>query len=150
MGRIKELFTDQGITPADFPLALLYHELISIAFAAAVWGACFHLRPTLTVAGPLGAALPVGARQASSRAFRGALGVAERALAKRAWLKRLPGVGGADQRVLVVSLAESLCVRAALKPVTLVGKVVLSYEALKATKMLVARTRRQAEPVPAK
>lgn len=37
MGKIKDYFTDQGLTAADLPKALIFHEVISVAFAAFTW-----------------------------------------------------------------------------------------------------------------
>ena len=37
MGKIKDYFLDQGLTAADLPKALIFHEVISVAFAAFTW-----------------------------------------------------------------------------------------------------------------
>jgi len=37
MGKIKEYFTDRGLTAADLPKALIIHEVISVAFAGFMW-----------------------------------------------------------------------------------------------------------------
>lgn len=37
MGKIKEYFTDKGLTASDLPKALIFHEVISVAFAAFTW-----------------------------------------------------------------------------------------------------------------
>lgn len=37
MGKIKDYFTDRGLTAADLPKALVFHEVISVAFAAFTW-----------------------------------------------------------------------------------------------------------------
>ncbi len=121
---------------SDIPLALLYHELISVAFAAAMWSACYSLQPALSVARPLGRALPAAARAKSGSAFSAALGAAERQVARQAWLRKLPVVRDAEPRRLVVSLAESLLARGGLKPLTFVGKLWLSYKAVLLTKRL--------------
>jgi len=141
MGRIKDALLESGVEPRDFPLALAYHELISIGFAAATWQACYVLQPSLTVARPLSRALPPAARARVAEAFSTALGVAEAQVTKQAWLTRFPVIRRAAPQRLVVSLAESLATRGFLKPLTLVGKIWLSYEAVKLTKQQLRRLR---------
>ena len=145
MGRIKDALLETGLEPRDFPLALAYHELVSVAFAAATWQACYALQPSLTAARPLGRALPPAARAKVSEAFSHALGLAEAQVAKQAWLTRLPVVRRAEPQRLVVSLAESLTMRGLLKPLTLVGKIWVSYEAVKFTKQQLRRLRKPVE-----
>ena len=118
----------------NLPLALVYHELISIAFAAAMWSACYGARPARLVAAPLSRALPAAARGRAAAAYSRALDAAGAQVRRRAWLQRLPRVRSADPSRLVESLAESLVARGALKPVTFVGKLWLSYKAVLLTK----------------
>lgn len=119
---------------ADLPLALVYHELISVAFAAAIWSACYGARPARLVAAPLARVLPVAARGRAAAAYSRALEAAGAQVRRRAWLQRLPGVRSAEPARLVESLAESLLARAALKPATFVGKLWFSYQAVLLTK----------------
>lgn len=115
---------------SDLPLALVLHELISVAFAAAMWSACYGLRPARLVAAPLGRVLPVAAHGRAAGAYSRALDAAGAAVRRRAWLQRLPVVRHAQPERLVEGLAESLVARAALKPATFVGKLWLSYKAV--------------------
>ena len=130
MGRIKDYFTAQGLTVSDVPLALVYHELISVAFAAAAWTVCYHAQPALRIATPLGRVLPAAARTKTASLYATALGAAEKQVLRQAWLKKLPLVRDAEPQRLVVGLGESLVARGFLKPVTFVGKLWLSYEAV--------------------
>ena len=134
MGRIKDYFTSQGLTVGDLPLALVYHELISVAFAAGAWTVCYHAQPALRLATPLGRVLPTAARAKTASLYAAALGAAEQQVVRQAWLKKLPLVRAAEPQRLVVSLGESLVGRGFLKPVTFVGKLWLSYEAVFLTK----------------
>ena len=138
MGRIKDYFTSQGLSVGDIPLALLYHEVISVAFAAAVWSACYQVQPALTLSKPLGRVLPPAARANTASLYTAALGAAEKQVVRQAWLRKLPLVRSAEPQRLVVSLAESLVTRGAMKPITFVGKLWLSYEAVLFTKRLFA------------
>ena len=116
---------------SDLPLALVLHELISIAFAAAMWSACYGLRPARLVAAPLGRVLPAAARARAAGAYSHALHAAGAAVRRRStWLQRLPVVRQAQPERLVEGLAESLVARAALKPATFVCKLWLSYKAV--------------------
>ena len=119
---------------ADIPLALVYHELISVAFAAAMWSACYGAQPARLVAAPLSRALPAAARARAAGAYTRALDAAGAQVRRRAWLQRLPVVRSAEPGRLVESLAESLVARGALKPLTFVGKLWLSYKAVLLTK----------------
>ena len=130
MGRIKDYFTAQGLTVGDVPLALVYHELISVAFAAAAWATCYHAQPALRIAMPLGRVLPAAARTKTASLYAAALGAAEKQVLRQTWLKGLPLVRDAEPQRLVVGLGESLVARGFLKPVTFVGKLWLSYEAV--------------------
>ena len=51
MGRIKDYFVERGLTPADFPVAFVFHEVISVGWAGAVWGACYGIQPSVRCAG---------------------------------------------------------------------------------------------------
>ena len=134
MGRIKDYFVEQGLSVGDIPLALVYHELISVAFAAAMWTACYVVQPARLVAAPLSRALPAAARARAAGAYTRALGAAGAQVRRSAWLQRLPVVRAAEPSRLVESLAESLVARGALKPLTFVGKLWLSYKAVLLTK----------------
>ena len=48
MGRIKDYFVEQGLGPKDIPVAFVFHEVISVAFAASTWVACYGIQPSAT------------------------------------------------------------------------------------------------------
>ena len=148
MGRIKDYFTAQGLTVSDVPLALVYHELISVAFAAAAWTVCYHAQPALRIATPLGRVLPAAARTKTASLYATALGAAEKQVLRQAWLKKLPLVRDAEPQRLVVGLGESLVARGFLKPVTFVGKLWLSYEAVLLSKRAFATLGRRPAVAP--
>ena len=60
MGRIRDYFVEQGLGPKDIPVAFVFHEVISVAFAASTWVACYGIQPSVTVCAPL-AKLPIAA-----------------------------------------------------------------------------------------
>ena len=125
MGRIKDYFTEQGLTAADLPKALIFHEVISVAFAAFTWASCYGIQPSVTLVRPL-RALPGASRAAG--AFDKALAFSDKKVAGMTWLKKIPVVRNAAPRRLTVSLAESLMFRGAIKPITFGGKLYLSYK----------------------
>ena len=124
----------------------MYHELISVAFAAAMWSACYGAQPARLVAAPLSRALPAAARARAAGAYARALDAAGVQVRRRAWLQRLPVVRTAEPGRLVESLAESLVARGALKPATFVGKLWLSYKAVLLTKRRTLKAPPAAQP----
>jgi hypothetical protein len=125
MGRIKQYFVDQGLTPADIPKAFIFHEVISVAFAAFTWSTCYAIQPSVTLMTPL-SKLPIASKAAG--AFDKALAFSDKKVASMGWLKKVPLVKNAAPRRLTVSLAESLMFRGAVKPITFGGKLYLSYQ----------------------
>jgi hypothetical protein len=136
MGRIKDYFLEQGLTPADFPVAFVFHEVISIGWAGAVWGACYGIEPSVTLCKPF-AKLPVAGKV--SGAFQKALQFSDAKLEKMTWLKKMPVVKNAAPRRLTVSLAESLMFRGAVKPISFGAKLYFSYQFVLWTKKVGAR-----------
>merc|ERR1712216_1109914 len=120
VGRMKEYFTDQGLTAA-----LIFHEAISVGFAAFTWSACYGIQPSVTIARPM-AGLPGASKVAG--AFDRALAFSDKKVAGMKWLKKVPVVKHAAPRRLTVSLAESLVFRGSKKPITFGAKLYLSYK----------------------
>ena len=133
MGRIRDYFVEQGLGPKDIPVAFVFHEVISVAFAASTWVACYGIQPSVTVCAPL-AKLPIAAKAAG--AFEKALAFSDAKVGKMTWLSKVPIVKNAAPRRLTVSLAESLMFRGAIKPITFGGKLYLSYRFVQWTKTL--------------
>jgi len=125
VGRMKEYFTDQGLTAADLPAALIFHEAISVGFAAFTWSACYGIQPSVTIARPM-AGLPGASKVAG--AFDRALAFSDKKVAGMKWLKKVPVVKHATPRRLTVSLAESLVFRGSIKPITFGVKLYVSYK----------------------
>ena len=125
VSRVKEYFTDQGLTAADLPAALIFHEVISVGFAAFTWSACYGIQPSVTIARPM-AGLPGASKVAG--AFDRALAFSDKKVANMKWLKKVPVVKHAAPRRLTVSLAESLVFRGSIKPITFGVKLYVSYK----------------------
>mmetsp|Transcript_9949 Transcript_9949/g.24534 ORF Transcript_9949/g.24534 Transcript_9949/m.24534 type:complete len:161 (-) Transcript_9949:92-574(-) len=124
MGHVKDYFTDRGLVASDIPKAIIFHEVISIAFAAFTWSAMFGLQPSVSLSRPL-AKLPLAGKAAGL--FEKALVFSDKKVAAMGWLKKIPIIKNANPRRLTVSLAESLVFRGAIKPITFGGKLYMSY-----------------------
>ncbi|KAL4441842.1 hypothetical protein ABPG77_003758 [Micractinium sp. CCAP 211/92] len=119
-------FQEQGLSAADIPAAIVVHEVVGLAMAAGLWSACYAVQPSKTVARPLVTAVARSKRGAQAQAaYSAALAQATRTVARMPWLNRAPGV---DPARLTVSLAESLCLRASIKPLTFPFKIWASYK----------------------
>ena len=103
MGRIRDYFVEQGLGPKDIPVAFVFHEVISVGFAAFTWSACYGIQPSVTIARPM-AGLPGASKVAG--AFDRALAFSDKKVANMKWLKKVPVVKHAAPRRLTVSLAE--------------------------------------------
>ncbi|OUS47386.1 hypothetical protein BE221DRAFT_158917 [Ostreococcus tauri] len=126
MGRVKRYFLDRGLGPEDLIPAFVFHETISIAFAASTWIAAYAIEPTRTVLRPLRG---TKAAKAMAKPFGAALELATKQTAKA--VTRIPALKRASAERLTVSLAESLMFRGSIKPITFGGKLWLSYEFVK-------------------
>lgn len=135
MERLKQRFADDGVAPRDLPLAFAVHEVLGLGMALGWWGLCYQVRPS---AGPLAAATRAAATAlpAAAAAYQAALTRASARVAAAPWLPGDPGR-------LTVSLAESIVVRAALKPATFVFKLWATYQ------VVAAVARRRTAPVKA-
>ncbi|KAK9807177.1 hypothetical protein WJX73_004347 [Symbiochloris irregularis] len=125
MERLKQCFRDTGLEPADIPAAFVIHEVISVGIAVGFWSACHAVQPSqrFFTAG----ASTAGRNPGAQRLYNSALLTAEKTVARMPWLKRVP-VLGRDTTKLTVSLAESIAVRACIKPVTFPFKIWASYQ----------------------
>lgn len=120
MGRLRE-WVQEHFEPKDIPIAFVVHEVISLTFAGFTWGCCYYLQPSKAlVESPIAQALPDRTKQSIKWQFERARGPANRMVA------RVPRVGQGSR--LAVSLAESTTLRAFLKPVTVGGKLVATWQ----------------------
>ena len=103
-----------------------FHEVISVAFAASTWAACYAVEPSKRALRPL-----AGTRAATrvAPALRKALEAATTRAART--VAKIPALKAANAERLTVSLAESLVFRGSIKPITFGGKLWLSYEFVK-------------------
>ena len=125
MGKLRQWCEEQGVGPLDFPLFVAAHEVMSVAFAVGWWYACYRASPTRWA----GRLAPERVRTWAGKAYSAAEKAAGPAVAS--WSRRVPALKRADPTRLTASFAESLVVRAALKPVTLPGKLVLSFQCVR-------------------
>ena len=51
--RVTDYFTGKGLSHTDLPAALVFHELISVGFAAFTWTVCYGIQPGVRIAKPL-------------------------------------------------------------------------------------------------
>jgi hypothetical protein len=123
--RVTDYLTEKGLSHTDLPAALVFHELISVGFAAFTWTVCYDIQPGVRIAKPL-ARVPGASKVAN--AFDRALTFSDGKMEKMRWLKKIPLVKNAAPRRLTISLAESLLFRGTVKPVTFGVKLYLSYK----------------------
>lgn len=100
--------------------------MISVAFAATTWGACYAAEPSRKALRPLAGTWMA---QRVAPVFQKALEVATTQVARTT--VKIPALRAANAERLTVSLAESLVFRGSIKPITFGGKLWLSYEFVK-------------------
>lgn len=100
--------------------------MISVAFAASTWAACYAAEPSRKALKPLAG---TWAAKRVAPVFRKALEVATTQAARTT--AKIPALRAANAERLTVSLAESLVFRGSIKPITFGGKLWLSYEFVK-------------------
>lgn len=123
---LKTHLKEQGIGVADLPKALVFHEVLGAGMAVAFWMTCYRLQPSSSILKPL-------ARRASGNAmarksYEKAVQSASKTMRRLPILQRL-----GDPGRLTASLAESICVRAGIKPATFPFKIWASYQFVKRT-----------------
>lgn len=126
--RLKRKFADAGLEPADLVPALVVHEMLALAMALGFWGTCYALEPSKVAASGVfsrGGKMKVQPPRALAALYERSLSTARATLnnGNRSISSRIPILAKADPARATVSLAESLCLRAALKPATFVFKI---------------------------
>jgi hypothetical protein len=119
MQRIKKELARQGLRPADLPAAIVVHELLGACMALGFWSACYAIQPASTVLAPVARAA-AGRTPALAGLWERSLHSARARVSRAAWIRARTG---ADPARLTLALAESLVVRAVLKPGTFVFKL---------------------------
>jgi hypothetical protein len=116
----------------SYSLALFnrFHEVFSIAFAASTWVAAYGIQPSKTICQPFAniGAIKNNVQPVFVKMLESSSGPA------RAAVKRIPMLAKADPTRLTVALAESLTLRAFIKPITFGGKLWVTYEFMKFVK----------------
>ncbi|CAM9319676.1 unnamed protein product [Choristocarpus tenellus] len=131
LSQIQEYFEERGITAADFPKALLTHEILSVTFLAATWVACYNIQPSQS---PMFAPVNKAFQESSNRFVVGmrnkyhAMVVGAERRMGQSWLANQ----GIDTGRLAVSLAESSLFRKLAKPITIPAKLWLTILAVQA------------------
>ena len=107
-----------------------FHEVFSIAFAASTWVATYGIQPSKTICQPFAniGAIKNNVQPVFVKMLESSSGPA------RAAVKRIPMLAKADPTRLTVALAESLTLRAFIKPITFGGKLWVTYEFMKFVK----------------
>lgn len=118
MGRVLDFFDQCGLEARDLPLAFVLHEVVSVALAAAAWSFCYAAQPSQIVARSIPRATTTSAWMQRTTAA---------AEVRLHWTKRLP-LARRNGKRLAVSLAESIALRAAIKPITFPGKMWASWK----------------------
>lgn len=133
--RLKAKFHEAGLEPADLVPALVVHEVLGLAMAFGFWGACYAVQPSraaASVATARGRGTQLRPPRALAALYARSLETAAARLSKGGTTgnRIIPLFARADPARATVSLAESLCLRVALKPATFVFKVWASAAAV--------------------
>jgi len=136
MDRLKAELARAGLAPADLPAALLVHELLGAAMATAFWAACYAVQPSNTALGPVARRL-AARHPAAQRLWERSVASAAARVRRTPWL----AARGADPGRLTLSLAESLVLRATIKPATFVFKLWASAAVVKGGKVMMVAGR---------
>eukprot|EP00963_Diacronema_lutheri_P007192 scaffold630_cov350-Pavlova_lutheri.AAC.3 len=118
MGRVRDFFDQCGLEARDLPLAFVIHEVVSVAIATAAWSFCYAAQPSRLVARSLPRTTTASPWMQRTTAA---------AEAKLQWTKRFP-LAKKNGKRLAVSLAESIALRASIKPITFPGKMWASWK----------------------
>ena len=105
--------------------AFVIHEIIGLGMAVGFWSACYAVQPSRRFFTPLSRA--VNRHSSVERLYNSALVKASHTVDSMAWLKKAPVIGR-DTTRLTVGLAESIALRACIKPVTFPFKIWASYQ----------------------
>ena len=133
MERLKANLARAGLEPADLPAALLIHEFLGAAMATAFWAACYAFEPSKTALGPASRAL-AAKHPPLQRLWQRSVSTATSRVARTPWL-----ASRVDPARLTLSLAESLVLRAGIKPGTFVFKIWASAAVVRAGKRVLDR-----------
>ena len=96
-----------------------FHEMFSIAFAASTWVAAYGIQPSKTLCQPFSNVSAI--KNNVQPVFLKMLETSSKPA--RQAVKRIPMLAKADPTRLTVALAESLTLRAFIKPITFGGKL---------------------------
>ena len=131
--RLKAKIGAAGLEPCDLVPALVVHEALGLVMAAGFWASCYALQPSkrLSAATNLRPPSPLAASWARSLETARA-----RLRSRRGLLAR------ADPARATVGLAESLVLRASIKPATFVFKIWASATIVSGAKRVLAANKR--------
>lgn len=138
--KLQARFAEAGLEPRDLVPALVVHEALGLVMAAGFWASCYALQPASRLSKATKMSPPP----------RPLAVLYERSLeTARKRLKSNKGLlARTDPARATVSLAESLVLRATIKPATFVFKIWASAAVVSGAKKVLAanqRTRRKRE-----
>ena len=136
--RLKTKFADAGLEAQDLVPALAVHELLGAAMALGFWCSCYALQPSSR----LGAATKLTPPKPLAALYSRSLEVARKRLSGHSSPSLL---ANADPARATVSLAESLVLRATLKPATFVFKIWASAATVSGVKRVLRKRRKRGE-----
>ena len=134
---LKAKFAAAGLEPRDLVPALVVHEALGLAMAAGFWASCYALQPSkrLSAVTNLAPPRPLAALYSRSLETARARLPLNSSSSNRAFLSR------AEPARATVSLAESLVLRATIKPATFVFKIWASAAVVSGAKRVLAANR---------
>eukprot|EP00037_Helgoeca_nana_P036490 m.11622 g.11622 ORF g.11622 m.11622 type:complete len:164 (+) comp7455_c0_seq2:419-910(+) len=122
--RIATYLEDSGVAVSDVPLAIFVHESMSVTLLIGAWGLCYMTRPSVALAGQFSR---VAALRPAAEPFKNLVLSAQSRVNSAAWIRRTPLLRNADAGRLAVSLAESSVVRNVMRPLTIPGKLWITW-----------------------
>ena len=107
--------------------AFVIHEVLGLGMAIGFWTACYALQPSKRFFQPL--TTTVTRHPRAERLYSSAMVKAQSTVNSMGWLRRAPVIGR-DTTRLTIGLAESIALRACIKPVTFPFKIWASWQLL--------------------
>ena len=134
---LKAKFAAAGLEPRDLVPALVVHEALGLAMAAGFWASCYSLQPSKRLSAVTSLAPPRPLAALYLRSLETARARLSSSNRGRLLLAR------ADPARATVSLAESLVLRATIKPATFVFKIWASAAVVSGAKRVLAANKRR-------
>ncbi len=137
--KLKAKFAEAGLEPRDLLPALVVHEALGLAMAAGFWASCYALQPSARLSRVTTFTPPRPLRALFSRSLETATRRLQSSGSKKGILPAVKTT--VDPARATVGLAESLALRAAIKPATFVFKIWASTAVVSKAKRVLAANR---------